>query len=117
MTYDINHVINHVYTGTPDYFAGTNLPTVQVEVDSNTTYQDIKDMLLDSNYSHLYQLELKEEFQLDIYEQAVEDIFSDIARLGNLGNTPYVFEDIEYCEDYPCYSIFTVNLVEQTEQY
>ena len=49
MKYDINHLS----TCCSDYFQGSRLPVVQVMVDENTTYQDIKlELLNDYNTWH-----------------------------------------------------------------
>ena len=67
--------INHIDTATPSYFQGSRHPVVQVLVNSNSTYADIKKGLLEyQTYDHL-----DESITDDDYIAAVDDLFYNVA--------------------------------------
>lgn len=111
----MKYIINHLETSTMDYFSGSSLPVVQVLVGGTTTYQDIKDSLLSyHNYDHLFtDYRMNDGFDAEVYEQSVEDMFSNFATLDYVPDSLYGVEDFD-SEDYdemnPCYMFFTVEV-------
>jgi len=110
----MKYIINHLDTCTSDYFSGSHLPVVQVLVGGTTTYQDIKESLLDyQTFEHLYEnYRLEGNFDIDVYTTSVEDMFSNFTTLDYVPDSLYGLEDFD-SEDYndmnPCYMFFTIH--------
>ena len=71
----VRYLLSHVDTCTSDYFCGygSDREVVQVLVDENSTFQDIKSGLLSSQATdHI------DELDIEAYELAVEELFKDI---------------------------------------
>lgn len=86
------YTLSHIDTCRSDYFSGHHLPVVQVLVDENTTYQDIKLALLDT-YSSIDHIE---DIDTDKYVEAVHNLF---AGFKSLDFTPVYLENIGNMEE------------------
>lgn len=64
--------LNYLCTCTTSYFQGSSKPVVQVLVDENSTFQDIKSNLLE----HIATCHL-EDLDVEAYERAVNEFFKD----------------------------------------
>jgi hypothetical protein len=107
MKYDINHID----TCQSDYFRGHHLPVVQVLVDENTTYQDIKLALLDT-YSSIDHIE---DIDVDKYLEAVHELFSNFTTLAYVPDTLYNVGNAEDFDEWDLYMYFTITTVEDEE--
>jgi hypothetical protein len=106
MKYDINHLA----TCHSDYFQGSRLPVVQVMVDENTTYQDIKIALLDDFSTwHLVKLDL------DKYVEAVHELFANFTTLTYVPDTLYDVGNMEDYDEWYLYMYFTITTIEGEE--
>jgi hypothetical protein len=106
------------------YFSGSHLPVVQVLVDENTTYQQVKDSLLDyQNYEHLFDdvrfgnedISSDLGFDGDTYKQAVEDLFSNFETLDYVPDSFYDIGSFEDNEEHDVYMYFVVETIEGEE--
>ena len=106
------------------YFRGCSKPVVQVLVDCNTTYRMVKESLLDyQTYEHLFDNPFfvdkekgigdSNEFDGDIYKQAVEDFFSKFVSIDYVPDSFAGMDSMEDCEEYDCYMYFVVDLGEE----
>ena len=110
------YTISHIDTCNSEYFSCHCLPTIQVMVDCNTTYQNIKDSLLDYQTYH-YLLEdqrfVTEEsadgFNVDNYKEGVEQMFLNIADMQAIPDDLQYCESMENREEYNCYRYFEIN--------
>lgn len=93
------------------YFGGHHLPVVQVLVDENTTYQQIKNALLDvySSTDHI------EDIDIEAYVQAVEDLFSNFTTLDYVPDGFYGIGSFEDDEEHDVYMYFVVETIEGEE--
>jgi hypothetical protein len=91
------------------YFGGHHLPVVQVLVDENTTYQQVKDSLLDvySSTDHI------EDIDTEAYVQAVEGLFSNFETLDYVPDSFYDIGSFEDNEEHDVYMYFVVETVEE----
>jgi hypothetical protein len=106
MKYDIDHLD----TCHSDYFQGSGLPVVQVMVDENTTYQDIKlELLNDYNTWHL------EELDWDKYVEAVHELFANFTTLTYVPDTLYEVGNMEDYGEWDLYMYFTITTIEGEE--
>lgn len=109
-----NYELIHMDTCLPDYWGGHHLPTVQILVDSTTTYQEVLDSLQDwSCYDHI------EGVRDDMFIQAVEHMFSTVPK-GDMGKTFAPGLDPDREEDYEdtpsVYAFFTLNMHDTPEE-
>ena len=65
------YALHHVATCTSSYFLGSSLPVIQVLVDENTTYMDIKLALL----NHYESIDHIEDVDTTAYDAAVQELF------------------------------------------
>lgn len=108
------YTISHVATCYPDYFRGHHLPTFNLYADGNTTYQDLKDGMLDwQNTDHLTYEVFKTQEDWDLYQDAVELLFQDAEQEGTMQDIfdprldiPVTEEDQE---EYSCYAWFVID--------
>lgn len=100
--------ISHIDTCNSQYFGGHHLPVVQVLVDENTTYQDIKDSLLNVYLS----VDHIETIDIEAYKVAVEDLFANFTTLNYVPDTLYEIGSMDDDEDWDCYMYFVVEEVE-----
>jgi hypothetical protein len=102
--------LNHIAITTPSYFLGSALPVVQVYVDENSTYREIKNELMElATYEHL-----PEEISDEDYLNAVEDLFRNFSSLDYVPDSLYGIgsvEDDDYTEG--VYFYFSVEVVEE----
>ena len=105
------YFLHHLDTCTPDYFRGYHNDVVQIAVDGNTTYQDIKDMMLDVSWS----TEHIEDLDEDAYKLAVEELFETVRHMNYLfdGSIEVCPEDEDLWET--CYIFFGLDTVEDEE--
>jgi hypothetical protein len=106
------YFLHHLDTCTGDYFRGYHNDVVQVIVEGATTYQDIKDMLLDVSWS----TEHIEDLDDDAYKLAVEVLFEGVEDM-----TVVLDNSIEVCPEdevdmwEPCYIFFGLDTVDEDE--
>lgn len=105
------YTLSHIDTCRADYFSGHHLPVVQVLVDENTTYQDIKLALLDTYTS----IDHIEDIDTDKYVEAVHDLFSNFTSLDYVPDTLYEVGSMEEQEEWDLYMYFVVEGVEDEE--
>ena len=108
---NMGYKLNHIDTCTSPYFRGHHLPVVQVIVDENTTYQDIKLSLLDTYYS----IDHIEDIDSDKYVEAVHDLFSNFTSLSYVPDTLYEVGSMEDCDEWDLYMYFVIETVEEDE--
>lgn len=103
------YTLSHIDTCCSDYFRGHHLPVVQVLVDENTTYQNIKIQLLDTGYvlGHL------EEIDEAKYVDAVHDLFSNFTSLSYVPDTLYDVGNMEDHDEWDLYMYFVIEEVEE----
>lgn len=98
------YTIYHNDTCLPDYFSGHHLPVVQVSVNCESTYHQIKDELLCyQSIDHL------DEIDFDDYKQAVEELFESI---DDLEAIPKCVLGIESSEDEDYDSVYMYFVIE-----
>jgi len=105
MTYSLSHID----TCCSDYFRGHHLPVVQVLVDENTTYDDIKISLLDTYWSigHL------EDIDADAYVEAVHALFANFQTLDYVPDVLYNVGSINPLTDgWDLYMYFVIEEVD-----
>lgn len=108
-------ILNYYETCNSQYHAGHHLPTVQVMVDGNSTYADVREMLKDNfAYAHLEEREFKAESHYEAYSEAVDDWFK--ARLIPL-TTPWDAsleepEEEDY-DEWDCYAYFVIEELDE----
>ena len=91
--------LNHIETCTDSYFSGSSKPYVQIAVDCNTTYKDVKIALLAAQ-EHEF-CNLPDDFDWEMYNEAVLDLFANFTTLDYV---PDSFADIEPLDaDKDCY--------------
>lgn len=105
------YTLSHIDTCRADYFSGHHLPVVQVLVDENTTYQDIKLALLDTYNS----IDHIEDIDTDKYVEAVHDLFSNFTSLDYVPDSFYEVGSMEEQEEWDLYMYFVVEGVEDEE--
>ena len=91
----------------PDFFSGHHLPVIQIPVDENTTYLDLKLAMLD----HYQAIDHIEDIDYAAYDEAVHELFS----FGdNLEYVPDMFYDIGVFEEdsEPVYIFFCLATIE-----
>ena len=98
----MKYILSHVDTCTTDYFRGSHLPVVQVMVDENTTYLDIKLELL--SYQATEHLDLDS----SKYIEAVNDLFSNFKSLNYVPDCLYEVGSIYDNPEWDLYMYFTV---------
>lgn len=103
------YTLSHIDTCRADYFSGHHLPVVQVLVDENTTYQDIKLAMLDT-YSSIDHIE---DIDTDKYVEAVHDLFSNFTSLDYVPDTLYEVGSMEKEEEWDLYMYFVVEGVKE----
>jgi len=106
------YFLHHLDTCTPDYFRGYHNDVVQVVVDGETTYADIKSMLLDLYWS----VDHIDDLDDDGYKLAVETMFEGVEDM-----TVVIDNSIEVCpedEDLweQCYMFFGLDTVDEDEE-
>jgi hypothetical protein len=107
----MKYELNHADTCCSDYFRGHHLPVVQVLVDENTTYQDIKLALLDT-YSSVDHIE---DINVDKYVEAVHELFANFTTLDYVPDSFYDVGNMEDFDEWDLYMYFTVTTVEDEE--
>jgi hypothetical protein len=105
------YTLSHIDTCSCDYFRGHHLPVVQVLVDENTTYQNIKVDLLDT-YQTIDHLE---DIDTDKYVEAVHDLFSNFTSLDYVPDTLYGVGSMEDSEEWDLYMYFVIETVENED--
>lgn len=100
--------ISHIDTCNSQYFGGHHLPVVQVLVDGNTTYKDIKESLLDIYTSTDHIEDLDEE----AYKEAVEELFANFTTLDYVPDSLYGIGSMDGEDEWDCYMYFVVESVE-----
>ncbi len=103
--------VSHIDTCNSQYFGGHHLPVVQVLVDENTTFQDIKNSLLDIYYStdHI------EDLDVEAYKAAVEELFANFTNLDYSPDFVYEIGSMDEDEEWDCYMYFVVEQVEDED--
>lgn len=107
----MKYELSHIDTCCSDYFRGHNLPVVQVMVDENTTYQDIKLSLLDTYYS----IDHLEDIDSDKYVEAVHDLFANFTSLTYVPDSLYDVGSMEDYDEWDLYMYFVIETVEEDE--
>jgi hypothetical protein len=105
-----SYSLSHIDTCSSDYFSGHHLPVVQVLVDENSTYQNIKDGLLS-----YWATDHIEDLDIEAYELAVNELFENFTSLDYVPDTlAYVGGSMEE-EDWDLYMYFVIDLGEDDE--
>ena len=104
--------IDHAATCCPDYFGGHQY-SFCIYADGNTTYQDLKDGMLDwQNTDHLTYNLFKTDYEWGLYQDAVELLFQDAEQEGTMQDIFDPRLDIpvteEEQEEYSCYAWFII---------
>lgn len=104
--------LHHIDTCTSDYFSGHHLPVIQVLVDEETTYQNIKDSLLDiyTSTDHIEDLNVEE------YKEAVEELFTNFTSLNYVPDTLYNVGTFEEREENDLYMYFVLETIEEEDE-
>jgi hypothetical protein len=99
--------LNYLCTCTTDYFQGSSKPVVQVLVDENSTYQDIKSNLLEYIATcHL------EDLDIEAYELAVNDLFKNFTFLATRVPEQLInIGSMEEQDEWNLYMYFTLETV------
>jgi len=112
------YTLNYVDTCNSQYFGGHHLPVVQVLVDGNSTYKDVKNNLLEyQTYEHLFEDQRfvtdtdLDGFDGDIYKTAVIKTFS-ACKLEPLWEVGLDIPTEDEEDAYDCYAFFTVRVEE-----
>ena len=106
----MKYELSHIDTCTSQYFRGHHLPVVQVMVDENTTYQDIKlELLNDYNTWHL------DDLNWDVYVEAVHELFANFTSLTYVPDSLYDVGSMEDCDEWDLYMYFVIETVEEEE--
>jgi hypothetical protein len=106
-----SYSLSHIDTCSSDYFSGHHLPVVQVLVDENSTYQDIKDGLLS-----YWATDHIEDLDTEAYELAVNELFENFTSLDYVPDTlAYVGGSMEE-EDWDLYMYFTVETLGEDDE-
>lgn len=106
----MKYSLSHIDTCNSQYFSGHHLPVVQVLVDENTTYMDVKLALLDT-YSSVDHIE---DIDVYAYVEAVHELFANFTTLECVPDSFYGFGSMEgYEEEWDCYMYFVVETVEE----
>ncbi len=117
----IKYNIAHIYTCNSQYFGGHHLPIVQVLVDENTSFKDIKEVLSYlQTYEHLFEDDrFSTGFDVDAYKAAVEEVFSYVERnhvsLERIPNDLEGIGSMDDDEEWDCYMYFVVEQVGDEE--
>lgn len=99
--------LSHIDTCCSDYFRGHHLPVVQVLVDENTTYTDIKLQLLDT-YTATGHIE---KLDTEAYVQAVHDLFSNFTSTDYVPDALYDVGNMEDSEEWDLYMYFVIETI------
>ena len=104
--------IDHAATCYPDYFGGHQY-SFCLYADGNTTYQDLKEGMLDwQNTDHLNYNLFKTDYEWGLYQDAVELLFHDAEEAGTMNDIFDPRLDIpvteEEQEEYSCYAWFII---------
>ncbi|MFA6201274.1 MAG: hypothetical protein WC679_12810 [Bacteroidales bacterium] len=91
------------------YFRGHHLPVVQVLVDENTTYKDVKLALLDT-YSSIDHLE---DIDTEAYVEAVNAFFENFTSLDYVPDSFCDIGSAEENEEHDVYMYFVIETVEE----
>lgn len=109
--------ISHIATCNSQYFGGHHLPVVQVLVDENTTYSEIKKTLRCwSSIDHLFEDErfvsnvYIDGFDADVYREAVEELFKNFTTLDYVSEVLYGVGSMEDSEDWDLYMYFVIEV-------
>ena len=105
------YTLSHIDTCCSDYFRGHHLPVVQVLVDENTTYQNIKVDLLNT-YQTIDHLE---DIDTDRYIEAVHDLFSNFTSLYYIPDILYEVGSMKDSEEWDLYMYFVIETVENED--
>ena len=105
----MKYELSHIDTCWSDYFSGHHLPVIQVLVDENTTYQDIKLALLDTYHlvDHI------DDIDCEKYIEAVHELFSNFETLTFVPDTLYEVGSMEDNEEWDLYMYFTLMEIEE----
>ena len=107
----MKYSLSHIDTCNSQYFSGHHLPVVQVLVDENTTYMDVKLSLLDT-YSSVDHIE---DIDVDAYVEAVHEFFANFTSLDYVPDSFYGMGSMEDGEEWDCYMYFVVETVGEEE--
>ena len=109
------YILHHIDTCLPDYFCGNHNPVIQIAVYPDSTYQTIKDDLLD-----IYQAtDHIEDLDVDAYKIAVNEAFQGV---DDMNATPKAClwiesynedDNSDYCES--VYMFFALETIEDEE--
>jgi len=97
--------LNYLCTCTTDYFQGSSKPVVQVLVDENSTFQDIKSNLLEYIATcHL------EDLDVEAYESAVDSFFAN--KLFMATTIPVQLKGVGSMEDDDMWDLYIYFVIE-----
>lgn len=111
---EVRYILSQVDTCTSDYFCGygSDREVIQVLVDENSTYQDIKSGLLEWQATdHI------DELDTEAYESAVEELFKDIKFPAT--TIPKVLQGVgsmEDCDEWDLYMFFTLETLGEDDE-
>ena len=108
----MKYELNHIDTCCSSYFQGSHLPVIQVLVDENTTYMDIKLALL----NHCDSVDHIEDIDLTAYDEAVNSLFTPIASLTYVPTTLYQVGNMNDHDEWDLYMYFTLKTLEESEE-
>jgi len=105
------YTLSHIDTCCLDYFRGSDLPVASILVDENTTYGDIKEALLNINYS----IDHIDNIDVDAYVHAVHELFSSITSLDRVPETLRNVGDMCDSMEWDLYMYFSIEEIKEVE--
>jgi hypothetical protein len=107
-----SYSLSHIDTCSSDYFSGHHLPVVQVLVDENSTYKDIKDGLLS-----YWATDHIEDLDTEAYELAVNELFESFTTLDYVPDTlAYVGGSMEDDDMWDLYMYFVIETLGEDDE-
>mgnify|MGYP006268581637 CR=1 FL=1 len=108
----MKYSLSHIDTCCSSYFCGSHLPVIQVLVDENTTYMDIKLALL----NHYDSVDHIEDIDLTAYDEAVHDLFSNFKSLDYVPDSFYGIGNMNDHDEWDLYMYFTLETIDEGEE-
>ena len=108
---EVRYRLSHVATCTSGYFSGSHLPVVQVLVDEVSTYQEVKDSLLNwQAHDHI------EDLDVEAYTEAVMELFSNFTDLYHIPDVLANLGSAEDEEGWDLYMFFTLETLGEDDE-
>ena len=109
----VRYLLSHVATCTSDYFCGygSDREVVQVLVDEVSTYQEVKDSLLNwQAHDHI------EDLDVEAYTEAVMELFSNFTDLYHIPDVLANLGSAEDEEGWDLYMFFTLETLGEDDE-